>query len=242
MEKDRKKSFIIFIAVTALAVVLCGWAVATLFDRSEETVQVVENTNGYAKMPDVPPASAVMHHVEHQQRKSMDTTLLYAALSDDSVPTQQIGEQGSLEGAIFTTYPMVYADTKYERLPHSPLIRFTDDMIWQDGSANDFRVLRDAVYDQAQNIQEASIALNVSARVEYGKIQGYRLVEIPEDTLFSKLGLVSGDIVLSINGTMPDMEPMALMFVNMVAGKQGASTIEVEHRGVRRTIHLRVAE
>ena len=230
-------------AAVALAGVVGVWGLVSLCDDAPEVGEIP--VNGYAAVENVPPASHFSRKETvkpAQKAPEMDAAMMQMALMAGAEPTQKVGEHGSLNGELHTKTPMVYAETKYERLPDSPLIRFTDDMIWQDGSANDFRVLKDAVYDQAQNIMEASVALSVSPRVEYGKIQGYRLVEIPNDTLFSKLGLVSGDIVMSINGTMPDMEPMALMFVNMVAGQQGASTIEVEHRGVRRTIHLRAAE
>ncbi|MCL2325712.1 MAG: hypothetical protein FWC40_04345, partial [Proteobacteria bacterium] len=166
--------------------------------------------------------------------------LMMEALEEGFMPTQQVGEMGSLQGVLDTIYPMVYAETKYERLPGSPLIRFTDDMIWQSGDS--YYVKRDAMEDQARHIQEASIALSVSPRIEMGQTTGYRLVEIPPDTLFSKIGMVSGDIILTINGTKPDMEPMALMFVNMVAGTHGMSTIQVEHRGVKRTLTIRASE
>ena len=240
---DSKKGFNIFIAVTVIAIAVTLWAVLSMPDGDVGVQDEVTAVNGYADVPDILPASRQpeAHHVEHSQREKMDESLLYAALSDGAEPTQKMGERGSLNGALYTKYPMVYADTKYERLPHSPLIRFTDDMVWQTGE-DDYKVRYDAVSDQAKNIREASVALSVSPRVEYGKILGFRLVEIPDETLFSKIGLVSGDIVVSINGKMPDMEPMALMFVNMVAGRQRASAIEVEHRGVRRTIHLSAVE
>ena len=240
---DSKKGFYIFIAVTVIAVAVTLWGVLSMTSDDADVQDEAVPVNGYVAVSDILPASKqpMAHHVEHSQREKMDETLLYAALSDGAEPTQQMGERGSLNGALFTKYPMVYADSKYERLPHSPLIRFTDDMIWQTGE-NDYKVRYDAVSDQAKNISEASVALSVSPWVEYGKILGYRLVEIPDETLFSKIGLVSGDIVVTINGKVPDMEPMALMFVNMTAGKQRASEIEVDHRGVRRTIHLSAVE
>ena len=171
----------------------------------------------------------------------MDDTKLVEALDSGGMPTQNLGERGSLEGALVTKSPMKLAQSSYAYLPDSPLLEFTDDMIWKEGE-NTYVVKKDAISIQARHIQEASVALSVSPRVEWEKTTGYRLVEIPENSLFSKLGMVSGDIVVSINGAMPDMEPMALMFVNMVAGKRGASTIVVEHRGVKRTIELRAAE
>ncbi len=242
--KDSKSKFCIFIVVTVVAVAVCLWGLWSVHTDADEIGAAPETpVNGFVAVDNVPAASkqAVSHHVAHKQREKMDDSMLYAALSDGAEPTQKIGERGSLNGALLTKYPMVYAETRFERLPQSPLIRFTDDMVWQDGEGN-YKVLHEAVSDQAKNIWEASVALNVSPRVEYGKIEGYRLVEVPEDTLFSKIGLVSGDIVMAINGKMPDMEPMALMFVNMAAGRQRTSTVEVEHRGVRRTIHLSAVE
>lgn len=190
----------------------------------------------------VPSASEQLHaQAQLKARPEVDRTVFEASLHEGAVRTQEGGERGSLNGALTTDYPMVFAPSKYRYLPQSPLIEFTDDMIWPSGEGG-FMVKRDAVEAQARHIQEASIALNVSPRVEYEQTTGYRLVEIPENTLFSKMGMVSGDVIVSINGRVPDMEPMALMFVNMVAGKRGMSTIVVDHRGVERTIELRAAE
>ena len=243
----NKRGFYVFCILLVMLGAACFWAV---FSQKNADVPVVsQNADdvGIVEIEDVPPARiALMQNFKPSPVKNLnpaqfDETLMVQSLEEGSVPTQDGGEQGSLEGALATNYPMVYADSKYERLPDSPLIQFTDDMIWKDG-ADGFRAKKDALVDQSKHIQEASIALSVSPRVEMGKTTGYRLVEIPENTLFSKMGMVSGDIVVSINGRLPDMEPMALMFVNMAAGKQGTSTIVVDHRGVERTIHLNAAE
>lgn len=242
----NKRGFYVFCTMMVALVVICVWALV-----SNQSSEIAENNSEsddpLVVVADVPPARLSLENefrpsaVKTDKMGTFDEALIVESLENGAVPTQDVGEKGSLDGALPTNYPMVFAETKYERLPDSPLIIFEDDMIWRDG-ADGFRAKKDALADQAKHIQEASIALSVSPRVEMGKTTGYRLVEIPEKTLFSKMGMVSGDIIVSINGTMPDMEPMALMFVNMAAGKQGASTIVVDHRGVERTIHLRAAE
>ena len=239
---NKKKGFIIFCLALVVMAALCV-AGYLLTGPDELEPQKIPELVGKVDVEIKEPATHRLRQtIEAPALPPVDNTAKVESIKEGAVPTQEVGERGSLEGAVVTDYPMKYPETQYERLPDSPLIKFTDEMIWQDGSENDFKVKRDAIQDQANTIQEASIALSVSPRVEMGKVLGYRLVEIPADTLFSKMGLVSGDIVLSINGRMPDMEPMALMFVNMTAGKQGASTIEVEHRGVKRTIRLRASE
>ena len=241
---DKKKGFYLFCAVVVIAVGVCIYGVITLNTTEEETKpDPIPEPIGKVDVGEVAPATQILkRQLETPDFHADETSLYHESIEDGAVPTQEIGEKGSLEGAIFTKNALQYPETQYERLENSPLIKFTDEMIWKNGSDNAYKVKRDAMRDQAKTIQEASIALSVSPRVEMGKVLGYRLVEIPSDTLFSKLGMVSGDIVLSINGRMPDMEPMALMFVNMVAGKQGASTIEVEHRGVKRTITISAAD
>ncbi len=244
----RGRGFYLFVGMIVCLVLISIWAVVSLMgaeksqDRSEPLeLDVVE--------ADVPPASELIGKKFKPKEKAsqkipekrMDDSLLLDSLKDGAIPTQEVGERGSMEGALATKYPMVYAPSKYERLPDSPLLIFTDDMIWQEGD-DTFVAKRDALVDQSKHIQEASIALSVSPRVEMEQTTGYRLVEIPQRTLFSKLGMVSGDVVVSINGTLPDMEPMALMFVNMAAGKQGVSTLVYEHRGEKRTIKLRASE
>ena len=245
-----KRGFYIFSVIAVLLIAVCVWAVMS--DDAEGDAVSTERTVAEAAEADVLVDVLAVRNVSHAQvvheddqkaaaPEVLDEELFVRSLESGAVPTQDVGERGSLDGALATNYEMHYAPSQFERLPDSPLLVFTDDMIWKDG-ADGFKANRGALTDQAKHIQEASIALSVSPRVEMGKTTGYRLVEIPEKTLFSKMGMVSGDIVVSINGRLPDMEPMALMFVNMAAGKQGTSTIVVDHRGVERTIHLKAVE
>ena len=236
----ERRSFVIFcVLFVALGIVL-AWSFWT-FRAAED-----EKPLGFVQA-DVAPASNLLHAEPtpvkpvHVSASKPDFGKLEASLADGATPTQDVGERGSLNGALYTDSPITYHESKYERLPNSPLYLFTDDMIWRENE-DTFAAKKDALVDQSRHIQEASIALSVSPRVEYGKTTGYRLVEIPEGTIFSKMGMISGDVVVSINGALPDMEPMALMFVNMAAGKQGLSTIVVDHRGVERTIHLKAVE
>lgn len=173
--------------------------------------------------------------------RERDNQKLVESLEEGFIPTQEVGEMGSREGVLVTKYPMNYKPTKYERIENSPLLLFTDDMIRKTGD-NTYSVKRDAIADQAYHYQEAAIALSISPRMKEGQIDGFRFVEIPDGTLFSKLGMTSGDVLLSINGTLPDMEPMALAFMTMVAGKQGKSTIVVEHKNKKRTIQIQATE
>ena len=241
---QRKKSFYIFCVVTVAFMALCVWAVVTSFSWDE--VPSVPS----APMPrvaDVPPSTGLLAHSTRPKPTSdavhaaPDFAMEREALENGATPTQDVGERGSRGGVLVTKYPLTYHDSRFERIPDSPLYIFTEDMVWKAGE-NEYEAKREALADQARHIQEASVALSVSPRVEYGKTTGFRLVEIPEGTLFSRLGMVSGDTVVSINGTVPDMEPMALMFVNMAAGRQGKSTIVVDHGGTERTIELRAVE
>lgn len=245
--KQRGKSFILFCIICVCCLGITVWSVVSS-DTSDTESETDNTTNAQmANMPEIPPASVALNTKPHDfkpsapQQPIFDETKLLEALEEGATPTQEVGEKGSLGGVLTTDNPMVYAESKYQRLPDSPLLVFTDDMIWTDGEGK-FNVKKDAMIDQAKHYQEASIALSISPRVEMEQTTGYRLVEIPENTLFSKLGMVSGDIIVSINGSMPDMEPMALAFINMVAGKQGKSTIVVEHRGQKRTLVLQAVE
>ena len=239
----KKKGFYIFCLLIMAFMGLCVWAVYTSLSWNDLKDVREVNTE---KAADVPPSTSLLAanfrpHPTDDAPAKQDTTMMRESLEQGAEPTQDLGERGSLNGALITDNPLTYNDSRFQRLENSPLYLFTDDMIRQT-SEDTYEAKREALTDQAKHLQEASIALSVSPRVEYGKTTGYRLVEIPEGTLFSRLGMVSGDVVVSINGTVPDMEPMALMFVRMAAGQQGVSTIVVDHRGTERTIHLRAVE
>lgn len=242
-----KKSigFYIFIGLACALVGVCIWAWTSIEPQGPQNDPQAD-TPETALLPQNQENEAVASkQATHADVEIIDTTqdeaLLDESLREGFLPTQETGELGSRNGALHTKAPMNYKPTQYERLKDSPLLIFTDDMIWQDDSGV-FYAKKDAMADQAFHYQESAIALSVAPKYEKGQLTGYRLVEIPDNTLFAKLGLVSGDAILSINGTKPDMEPMALTFVNMVAGKYGKTTIEVEHRGKKRKIEIRAAE
>lgn len=240
--KAKGKSFYVFCAMAVVVVAVVIWGIASLSGGGvSSSERVVERSEELRPSAPQVRASSERVAVATALNRGMDDTKLVESLQAGALPTQEMGEHGSLEGAVVTRTPMKLTESNYRYLPDSPLLEFTDDMIWKSGE-DTYTIKKDAAQIQARHIQEASIALSVSPRVEWEKTTGYRLVEIPEKSLFSKLGMVSGDIIVSINGATPDMEPMALMFVNMVAGSRGASTIVVEHRGVKRTLELRATE
>lgn len=241
--RKQKPSFYFFVATTLLLSVLLVWWLIARMDESTDVHQTNTPQTADKKLPAPEANKPTSRQAElaaaapaHAKRFEM----LDDSLREGYAPTQELGETGSLLGVLDTNYPMVYADTKYERIKGSPLIRFTDDMIWRDGEA--FIVKRDAMFDQANHIQETSIALSISPRIELGQTTGYRIVEIPDGTLFTKLGLLPGDVIVDINGMHPDTEQMALMFVNMVAGKQGRTKVTIESRGKKRILDIRAAE
>ncbi len=228
--------------LTAVLAGMIVWGVTSSETEMAKQSDDLAGTENYIQTQSQAETKRARESNQQNVKNAIDNALLEESLSEGFVPTQEIGETGSLNGALVTKdYPMHYKPSKYERLENSPLLVFTDDMIWKNDE-NSYVVKRDAMADQAYHYQEASIALSISPRIEKGQVSGYRFVEIPQGTLFSKLGMTSGDVLLTINGMKPDMEPMALMFVNMVAGKQGRTSIVVEHRGVKRTINIRAAE
>ncbi len=241
--KAKGQGFYIFCALTAVLAGAIVWGAVSVFgsDGSVASDAAPQAQDLPAPRISAKPAAQRSEKSVADRSERMDDAALAESLRDGALPTQEMGEHGSLEGALVTDTPMILTQTRYNYLPDSPLLEFTDDMIWLSG-ANAYSAKKDALEVQARHIQEASIALSVSPRVEWEKTTGYRLVEVPEKSLFAKMGMVSGDIIVSINGALPDMEPMALMFVNMAAGKRGVSTIVVEHRGAKRTVELRAAE
>lgn len=251
--RNRKPSFYFFITtILLLASFIVWWFVAnsrtSALNEQSSKSDILEDASAHevtaSQVPalEESPATAERKAVKSTQTpvQERNQDLFDESLRQGYFPTQDIGEMGSLMGILDTNYPMVYADSKYERIEGTPLIRFTDDMIWREGET--FVVKRDAMSDQARHIQETSIALSVAPRIEFGETTGYRVVEIPDGTLFSQLGILPGDVILTVNDSKPDTEQMALMFVNMVAGKQGKTKLTIESRGKKRTLDIRASE
>ncbi len=242
-----KKSFGFYIFM-GLVVVMIGVLVWSLWP-AEDVVSAVDEPVPHGGQTETTKALPVQDEtpkragssLEVEAKHAPDDQMFLDSIEDGFLPTQDIGEQGSKGGVLTTKYPMNYRPSKYERIENSPLYIFTDDMIWKSG-ADTYTVKRDAIADQAYHYQEAAVALSISPRLKDGQINGFRFVEIPDNTLFAKLGMTSGDVLISINDTIPDMEPMALTFMTMVAGRQGRSTIVVEHKGQKRTIQIQAAE
>ena len=97
---------------------------------------------------------------------------------------------------------------------------------------------RELVQRQADSYHKLADDLKIQPMASGGELQGFRLGEVPEGTLFSGSGLRAGDVIVGVNGARPRDEESAMRFVEDLARK-GEVMVEVDRRGQRKQIRLR---
>ncbi|MDX9722835.1 MAG: hypothetical protein RBU37_18950 [Myxococcota bacterium] len=116
-----------------------------------------------------------------------------------------------------------------ESVPESALAvrRIADDQ---------YVIPRSLAAEQARNRATLAVQTRTGAYIANGAMQGYRLNDIAEDSFLSQLGLMSGDVILSINGQKPGSEEGSLQFLDLV--QSGEVTVEIDRRGQNRQLRI----
>lgn len=86
----------------------------------------------------------------------------------------------------------------------------------------------DALQSDARLLQE----VNVTPFIQSGKVEGFTIRNLPEDSVPYRYGLRNGDIVRRINGVLIDSLSRALILYRQVqASQSGLATVEVLRNG-----------
>ena len=104
---------------------------------------------------------------------------------------------------------------------------------------NEFELDRAAVEAELSDPEKLAKGAKVIPNYDNGKASGIKLVGIRRDSVFSQLGIQSGDVVRSINGTEVRNQAHALELLQGLKGSKSAA-IEVERRGKRQKLKYRV--
>jgi general secretion pathway protein C len=112
-----------------------------------------------------------------------------------------------------------------ERKRHNTKQSSGTDTYSEDGlerSGNDTKVTREWV-DRALTIDFTKTLQDAKANpyVEGGKIKGFMLIRIKQDSVYEKLGLKDGDVIESINGTPLENAAQSIQLLNSMRGAQG---------------------
>ncbi len=96
-----------------------------------------------------------------------------------------------------------------------------------------------AVNRELSDPEKLAKAAKVIPNYKDGKRHGIKLVGIRSSSVYSQLGIESGDVVRSINGTEIKNQPHALELLQSLRGAKSAS-IEVERRGQAKKLKYKV--
>ncbi|MSP71606.1 MAG: hypothetical protein EXR76_05400 [Myxococcales bacterium] len=101
--------------------------------------------------------------------------------------------------------------------------------------ANSYEIDVDFIKEQMNNLNELARQARVIPHYRDGKPQGFKLVGVRPGSLYSHLGVRSGDVIKGINGEEITSPNKALELVDKLQ-KPGQWSIEIERRGKRQTM------
>ncbi len=237
---ERRSKYILLGMLLGLVFIAIG-AYLHQADSQKKTATVKKPPTVQTDHHPASPVKAERFSLNQAQEQDARDALRVDSLRRGYVPTQEVGEVGSREGRL--EMDTKYEASKYERLEESPLLYFTDQMV-QVTPYEDGRLIvaeKEALALQGKNLPECTLAMSVSMRIQRGKVTGCRLTEIPVDTLFYRMGMRSGDIVVSVNESVPDIEQACLDFV-LLALKSGSADIAYERGDKNYRVILRPSE
>lgn len=109
----------------------------------------------------------------------------------------------------------------------------------QEVSEGVFALDRAAVDAELNNPEKIAKAAKVVPNYVDGKAAGVKLVGVRSDSVYAQLGIESGDVVSSINGTKVKNQAHAFELLQTMRGKTEAS-IEIERRGQSKKLKYNV--
>ena len=122
------------------------------------------------------------------------------------------------------------------RMGRSELYQVPEGMI-REGEDGTIFVNREVIEHQASTARKLADDLELQPIAAGGELQGFRLGQVPQGTLFAGGGMRPGDVIVEINGTAPRDEESAMRFVEDLAQK-GEVIVEIDRRGQREKLRF----
>ncbi len=104
---------------------------------------------------------------------------------------------------------------------------------------NQFTVERGRLDREMENVENLSEQARIMPNYRDGEAEGLRLVGVRSGSLYSDLGIRSGDVLHSIDGQPLTSQEQALEILESMRN-EGSATLEVERRGERQEMEYRV--
>jgi len=104
---------------------------------------------------------------------------------------------------------------------------------------NRFEIDRKSINDQLSNPELLAKQAQIVPNYKDGKNHGIKLIGVQPSSVYSKIGIQNGDIVLGISGQKIDSQARALQLLDNMRSQNNVK-IEVERRGKTQTIEYTV--
>lgn len=119
----------------------------------------------------------------------------------------------------------------------TPFIRVDDSMVNAGTQEGMFVVNRDVAKTQAEFVGKLADGMGLAEQLDNGEKLGFRVGSIAPGSLFEKVGIQGGDIIVSVDGARPETKEQAVGFVSDLA-REGEVIVEIDRRGERRKVKL----
>ena len=104
---------------------------------------------------------------------------------------------------------------------------------------NRFEIDRKAINDQLSNPELLAKQAQIVPNYKDGKNHGIKLIGVQPSSVYSKIGIQNGDIVLGISGQKIDSQAKALQLLDNMRSQNNVK-IEIERRGKTQSIEYTV--
>ncbi|OIP43680.1 MAG: hypothetical protein AUK47_02195 [Deltaproteobacteria bacterium CG2_30_63_29] len=119
----------------------------------------------------------------------------------------------------------------------TPFIRVDDSMVQAGEREGSFLIDKEVAKTQAEFTGKLAEGMGLAEQLENGDNLGFRIGSIAPGSLFEKVGMQGGDIILSVDGQRPETKEQAAGFVTDLA-MEGEVIVEIDRRGERRQVKL----
>ncbi len=106
-------------------------------------------------------------------------------------------------------------------------------------SENDFQIDRSMLDEQLKDLNRLGSQARIVPNYKDGKASGYKLVGVRPGSIFSHIGIRSGDVIQGINGEAIDSPNKALELYQRLQNSSNI-TIDLERRGQRQSLNYSI--
>lgn len=211
------------------------WSTALVEDPAAKRTIVVRTGDdllGQAKLVEVKRDRIIIERVGRLEYIRLDNTIMGNPSAQPVIPTSAIRPPEVISGPSTSAPSTATPRSAEARKPNVPggVDKVSDDQYVVD---------REMMNEQLSNKAELAKGANIIPNYKQGKKNGLKLINVQSGSAYNKLGLQSGDVLTSVNGTKIRSQAHAMELMEKFR-EADEVTIEFERRGRKEQINYKI--